>query len=418
MHDLAAYHSQQSSLPPPHLFEAGLNNLSLVEDDVKHRILLFFLFLICIPLASAQLYTITDLGPLSPTAINVWDQVAGNYNGHAYLWQFGQGMRDLGTLPGGTGSYAASINDLGVVTGTADGAGTVISPESSIPNAECSDLTQPFVWTPWNGMKGLGTLGVPPAETMSPYWCTVPFYGTGVNIHEQVVGYTTLYSDNYQWGFLWTNAAGMSLYGGSFPPTMSNGISDNGETVGQSGVLIGEAAFWNAGVETDLGTLGGTGLDYSSSANGVTDWGRVVGWSTTESLVTDCGLDLVGCTIHAVVWTKAGVISDLGTLPGDTLSAASNINYWGKVIGSSGNTLVQLGWGGTGGSGFDGDGGAVAVVGRPFLWTERKGMRDLNTLIRAGSGWVLNSVSGINVWGQIVGSGTLNGETHGFLLTP
>ncbi|MFZ0817634.1 MAG: hypothetical protein WAM78_19070, partial [Candidatus Sulfotelmatobacter sp.] len=140
--------------------------------------------------------------------------------------------------------------------------------------------------------------------------------------------------------------------------------------------------------------------------------------STTESLVTDCGLDLVGCPIHAVKWTRAGVIGDLGTLPGDTLSAASNINYWGQVIGSSGNTLVQLGWGGTGGSGFDGDGGAVAVVGRPFLWTERKGMRDLNTLIRAGSGWVLNSVSGINVWGQIVGSGTLNGETHGFLLTP
>jgi hypothetical protein len=45
-------------------------------------------------------------------------------------------------------------------------------------------------------------------------------------------------------------------------------------------------------------------------------------------------------------------------------------------------------------------------------------MQDLNTLIRSGSGWVLNSVSGINVWGQIVGSGTFNGETRGFLLTP
>jgi hypothetical protein len=44
-------------------------------------------------------------------------------------------------------------------------------------------------------------------------------------------------------------------------------------------------------------------------------------------------------------------------------------------------------------------------------------MQDLNTLIPV-SDWVLNSVSDINVWGQIVGSGTLNGETHGFLLTP
>jgi hypothetical protein len=86
---------------------------------------------------------------------------------------------------------------------------------------------------------------------------------------------------------------------------------------------------------------------------------------------------------------------------------AVGINYFGQVIGSSGNFLESLGPGGT-----------LTVVGRPFLWTERKGMQDLNTLIRSGSGWVLNSVSGINVWGQIVGSGTFNGETRGFLLTP
>jgi hypothetical protein len=45
-------------------------------------------------------------------------------------------------------------------------------------------------------------------------------------------------------------------------------------------------------------------------------------------------------------------------------------------------------------------------------------MEDINARIRAGSGWVLNSVSGINFWGQIVGSGTFNGQSHGFLLTP
>ncbi|MFZ0279277.1 MAG: hypothetical protein WA254_02780 [Candidatus Sulfotelmatobacter sp.] len=45
-------------------------------------------------------------------------------------------------------------------------------------------------------------------------------------------------------------------------------------------------------------------------------------------------------------------------------------------------------------------------------------MHDLNTLISASSGWVLNSATDINVWGQIVGEGTLNGAPHGFLLTP
>jgi hypothetical protein len=45
-------------------------------------------------------------------------------------------------------------------------------------------------------------------------------------------------------------------------------------------------------------------------------------------------------------------------------------------------------------------------------------MEDLNTLIPASSGWTLNSAADINLWGQIVGSGMLNGQAHGFLLTP
>jgi uncharacterized membrane protein len=97
----------------------------------------------------------------------------------------------------------------------------------------------------------------------------------------------------------------------------------------------------------------------------------------------------------------------LGTLSGDTLSAASNINFFGQVIGSSGNTA-------TCDFGFS----PYEVTGRPFIWTQRNGMQDLNTLISANSGWVLNSATGINFWGQIVGSGTLNGQSRGFLLTP
>lgn len=96
-------------------------------------------------------------------------------------------------------------------------------------------------------------------------------------------------------------------------------------------------------------------------------------------------------------------------MPGDTSSVALKVNLFGQIIGTSGNTVAQQ----------DGvPGGTIQVIGRPFIWSERGGMQDLNTLIRVSSGWVLNSVSGINLWGQIVGSGTLNGEPHGFLLTP
>jgi uncharacterized membrane protein len=322
-------------------------------------------------------------------------------------------MQDLGTLPGGTGSYAASINDLGVVTGTADGQGTVISPDSGIPNQECSDLTQPFIWTARTGMQGLGTVGVPPSIVI-PEWCDIAFYGTASNVSGEVVGYTAPYVDNYEFAFLWTSAAGMSLFGTSFPPTISNAITDTGEIVGQTGLNLGEATTWKDGVETTLGLLGSGG--YSGSANAATDWGEAVGWSTVVPLAGVCEDDLTDCPMHAVLWTRKGAISDLGTLPGDTYSTALGVNFFGQVIGSSGNALVALPMGATGGGGIDG--GSIAVVGSPFLWTERKGMRDLNTLIRANSGWVLNSVSGINILGQIVGSGTLNGEAHGFLLTP
>jgi len=383
---------------------------------MKQRVLIAFV-LFLVPIASAQVYTVTDLGPLSPTAINIWGQVVGNFKGQAFMWTQFTGRKGLGTLTGGTSSYASSINDLGAVTGTADGLGTVISPDASIPNQECSDLTQPFLWTPRNGMQGLGTVGVPPTEIMWPYWCGIPFYATGINDPRQVVGYTIPYSDLYQWGFLSTSAV-TTLFGSSFPPTMVNGVSNTGRLVGQTGVLIGQATSWKSGVATDLGALGGGALDYSSSANGVNDRGQVVGWSTTIPLDPDCHLDLVGCPIHAVLWGRNGGISDLGTLPGDTLSAASNINFFGQVIGSSGSTLVGQGWGGPGGSGFQGDGGAVAVIGRPFIWSTRNGMQDLNSLISTNSGWVLNSANGINIWGQIVGSGTLNGHAHGFLLTP
>jgi probable HAF family extracellular repeat protein len=352
-------------------------------------------------LASAQVYTITDLGPLSPTAINIWGQVVGNINGQAFLWTQFAGQKGLGTLSGGTFSNAASINDLGVIAGTADGPGTVKG------YGPCSDLTQPFVWTRKNGMQGLGTIFLP--ESFDS--CAIPFYGTWINIPGQLVGYVGVYTQNWQFGLLWTNSNGTTLLGDSFSPTFANAVSNTGQIVGENSdnAPFSHAFWWkNRAVATDLGSLGGgpNVLDYASSANGVNDLGQIVGWSTTTPL-SYWFFGWCGATTHAVLWSASGGISDLGTLPGDTLSAASNINFFGQVIGSSGNTAT-----------CDFGASPYEVTGRPFIWTRRRGMQDLNTLISANSGWVLNSATGINIWGQIAGSGTLNGQSHGFLLTP
>jgi len=43
---------------------------------------------------------------------------------------------------------------------------------------------------------------------------------------------------------------------------------------------------------------------------------------------------------------------------------------------------------------------------------------DLNSMIGAKTGWVLEQGNGINDAGEIVGYGTIGGNTHAFLLTP
>jgi probable HAF family extracellular repeat protein len=372
---------------------------------------LFVLCLIPAP-ALAQRYKVTDLRQLSPISINSWAQVVGNYNGQAYIWTKWDGMHGLGTLSGGTFSRAAAINDLGVVAGTADGQGTVTDPTNPSLNQNCSDLTQPFIWTQQYGMRGLGSVVGKGEGIYDPGICFLSFYGAGINARGQVIGYTPEYGVWYQFGFLWTSVGGMSEFGGSWPPTFANDISNTGEIVGQNGdihtAFIGHATSWKNGVATDLGTLGAGADSFGSAANGVNDLGFVVGWATVGPIPPfPIEPTASASPVHAILWTPSGRMSDLGTLPGDASSVALKINIFGLVIGSSGNTDCCE----YGNSPFE-------VTGRPFIWSERTGMRDLNTLIPQNSGWVLNSVTDINIWGQIVGSGTRNGQPHGYLLTP
>lgn len=133
-----------------------------------------------------------------------------------------------------------------------------------------------------------------------------------------------------------------------------------------------------------VGTLpGGVGSD----AVGINDLGEIVGTSDSGNANTP----------HAVLWNRAGVARDLGTLAGGTWSAAFAINILGTVVGN---------------------GNCTGAGSHAFVWSANNGMRDLNALIPANSGWVLQNAVAINVAGQIVGVGTVNGNQHAFLLTP
>lgn len=363
-----------------------------------------FVYLISLVSAAQAAYSVTDLGPLSPTGVNAWAQIVGNYNGQAYIWTFGRTL-PLGKLPGGTFSWAAAINDWGVVTGTADGPGQIVSIDGGSP-IECSDLIQPFIWTRRQGMKRLGTVGPASDDAgLEDNGCPYPFYAAAINNRGQVVGYTGQLTDAFQWVLLWTNAQGISIFGSGWWNTYGNGISNTGQIVGENGHSVGGyATYWKDGIATELAGLPGITEFGGSAANGVNDQGQIVGWSTTDD------------GIHAVIWTPTGTILELGTLSGDTYSSATKIDLFGLVIGSSGNTVQNSTIMGGQDSAFDV--GPLEVVGHPFIWTQNNGMKDLNTLIPVSSGWVLNTATDINVWGQIVGTGTRNNQTHGFLLTP
>jgi probable HAF family extracellular repeat protein len=364
-------------------------------------------------LSSAQTYTITDLGPLSPTGINSWAQVVGNYNNQAYIWAFGE-RKPLGILPGGTFSSAIGINDLGMVTGTADGPGVVTYADGTTLNC---NMEQPFLWSAGSGMTGLGAPGIQQLEVFDE--CIYnDSYAVGINVLGNVAG-STFDQATYKYGFLWTKSSGWAQFLSGYQ-TAVNGIDDFGRVVGQTGLVelydTSHAAVWVKGVMTDLGTLGGNSTDWSycSGAYDINDTAEIVGWSTPASVTSGCTPMLSPGPVHAILWNSGSGMQDLGTLAGDNSSVAFKVNLFGQVIGSSGNTPELLGLGSTP-LAFE---YAIEVVGRPFIWTKKSGMQDLNTLIPSTSGWVLNTATGINLWGQIVGTGTLSGETHGFLLTP
>lgn len=386
---------------------------------MKSLVVLSYLALVSlmfVPVASGQNYVITDLGPLSPVGINLWGEVAGNLNnGHAGLWIPPGRTLDLGVLPGGMFSVAAGINDLGIVSGTADGP-VVMTGSIDLGSVSCSDVLQPVTWTLGRGFSKPAM--VPVVWNLENPPCLQTDYATGINLLGQVVGSNVDYA-TYKYGFLWNGSKAVSNIMTSAYQSSANAINNLGLVVGQSSAagelyLSSHAVLWKNGVSTDLGSLVGGPTDWGvcSGANSINDAGTVVGWSGTYDATVGFSCEEVAegeNPIHAFILKAGARMQDLGTLPGDSSSTALKVNLLGQVIGSSGNTVsLDSGW----------HEYTMDVTGRPFIWSKSTGMQDLNDLIGHGSGWVLNTATDINAVGQIVGSGIKNGQVHGYLLVP
>jgi probable HAF family extracellular repeat protein len=132
-----------------------------------------------------------DLGTLGTSNLNIsraWainnsGQVVGyssldDGNFHAFLWTQAGGMKDLGTINGGTDSFAFGISSSGRVVGDAS------------PSSQGGQGVTAFVWSKATGMLPLGLGALSEAF--------------GINDFNEIVGYRfTSYPSN---AFLWTPA--------------------------------------------------------------------------------------------------------------------------------------------------------------------------------------------------------------------
>jgi probable HAF family extracellular repeat protein len=333
-------------------------------------------------------YAITDLGTLggsrsAANSINQNGQVVGwsdtTTSTDAFLWQDGK-MTDLGTL-GGSGSIAYGVNALGQVVGSAD----------------TNSAGHAFLWQ-GGAMNDLGTLGGSSSTARS------------INGSSQIVG-TSDSASGYSHAFLWQSGAMTDLgtLGSSTAASYATSINATGQIVGYSDDNQSVAFLWQHGAMAPLsGLFGGN----NSVANQINDSGQVAGTIDSTRVVAEPH-GTAGYLVGSAFLWQNGRMTSLGTLPGfGDISFGVGINSSGQVVGSSAYHVIHsyqrsrttyYYW--------------TTYVEEAFSWQSGK-MTDLNSLVPAGSGWDLSSAYGINDAGQIVGSGTLNGQFHGFLLTP
>jgi probable HAF family extracellular repeat protein len=340
-------------------------------------------------LASAQTYTVTDLGTLDGDneSSAFWISNLGEVVGcsdtetiegypctglvtgqHAFLWSKSGGMKNLGTMSGGNVSAAQGINDSGEVVGYSNIKG---QPATSF---------YAFRWSAATGMVNLGTL--PGGSSSAAFQVN----SAGVIAGDSFTGSGTVAATS------WIDSKIKNL--GALPKsifTAALAINDDADLVGESvfaysPTFKSHAFFWNGSKLEDLGTLSG---GVTSVANAINTTGVTVGQSD--------GSHTSGHW-HAVLWAASShKIQDLGVIAGGTYSIAFAINDSTTVVGY-GNIF---------------DNAAHAMI-----WTDKAGMQDLNALIPANSGWVLINANSINNVGQIVGYGVKSGHNHAFLLTP
>lgn len=339
-------------------------------------------------------------------------------------------LQDLGILPGFRMSSANAVNSRGMVTGdiTAkdgttrtflyhDGSmtnlgglsspahrakgyaissvGTAINDQGDVTGWAYVDeeVTHAFLYH-HGKMRDLGILSLI-RDAAPDMW--VSSSGDAINNKGQISG-TSSDADAYGRAFLYARGhmANLGMPPGEdsdasnsqFTVIKQTGLNDRGEMVvivdgpyHSYGVLKSRIYLYKYGKFHRTATV-----SYPASFSSVILNNRGV----VEGTYYDKNEKLCGFHLHR------GRIEKIGPLIHSDQTEVRAINNLGQIVGSSdyhaGNSHA-------------------------FLYSHRM-VTDLNNLIPAGSGWVLENANGINDRGQIVGTGKHHGKTRAFMLTP
>ena len=317
----------------------------------------------------ALAYELIDLGAnVEPRAINNMGVVVGSsntdqYPATAFGWSSGSGIE---LIKGGTSANA--VNDAGLVAGsTIDGA--------FIGARQWSD----------HGAFGINQAG------------EVAGYEVGINrLQPRSLPYNPAIFNGNKWDVydiaqLYPRGTREDVYADRF---ILNGINTGGYTVGYKyryGLAGSAAILIDPNVTVNdladvvyLPTYGGRAVD-------INDNNMIAGTTANNTRVTPVIYS------RAFVYDYSAPTDNLTVLPvleGGLHSHASDINEHNEVVGYS----------------------ESAAGNHAVIWDGAGAITDLHETMLA-EGWVLTSATAINDYGDIVGTGTLNGASHGFVLS-
>jgi len=312
--------------------------------------------------AAAQTYTIVDLGTLGGTTSQA-------HGINAKGWIVGESLtkesQDHAFV-----YHDGKMFDVGVTGGMS--IGYAVNETGQTGGCYFGDHFQAFVAS--DQVADIGTLGASHSS------------GFALNARGHAVGDS--YTKNLKHhAFLWDGKEmhDLGTLGGSF--SAARGVNANDVVVGWAYLPSGMFHAYAGGPSglVDLGTLGGS----CSAANAVNDAGAVCGYAYLEG----------NQKLHACLWI-GGKPRDLGVL---TAGASEALALNGDASTVVGRAQVPSKTG--------------ALSYHAFAWNNGT-MRDLNDLVSPGTGWLLEEATGVNDAGQIVGSGTYQGQRRAFLLEP